>query len=164
MHNESDLARWDKPSTVASPIVSVLLNNVMDVALVDTGAIYSVFRAEYAAMIPQGEYPVERMTAANGTKIRVIGKGLVHLVIGDYRFTHEVYIADVTQNLLGMDILHTHGVRILSDLNAIEIKGSRYIFYPHASNSRREGGMICDAQIQTSLADLSAAEAKIDRQ
>jgi hypothetical protein len=66
--------------------------------LVDSGAEVSVFPANDW---DRKSAPSERLLPANGSTIAAFGKRSIHLCFGESHYSQDLYIADVTQPILG---------------------------------------------------------------
>ena len=87
------------------PFVYCVINGTPDLILVDTGATFSILKNYYKYLCTMYSATELALTAANGTTINVYGKVEVPIDLGSARFTYAFYIADVTQNILGVDFL-----------------------------------------------------------
>ena len=83
-----------------------------DLMLVDTGATFSILKNQYKTLCTMSSATDLALTAANGTTINVYGKINVPIDLGGSLFNYDFYVADVTQNILGVDFLQYFNAEI----------------------------------------------------
>ena len=103
--------------------VSVQMEKTLDVALLDTGAAYSILRASYSALVDATLESKLTLAAANGSHIRVYGRARVSIKIGIKIVVHVFYVADVVHNILGADLIKAHDIVISLASNKVTIQG-----------------------------------------
>ena len=103
--------------------VSVQMDKTLDVALLDTGAAYSILRASYSALVDATLDSKLTLAAANGSHIRVYGRARVSIKIGIKMVVHVFYVADVVHNILGADLIKAHDIVISLAQNRVTIQG-----------------------------------------
>ena len=85
------------------PFASCLINGTRDLILVDTGATYSILKNNYKNLCSLQDPVSLALTAANGSPIHVYGHITATIQLGKAKYDYVFYVADVTQNILGVD-------------------------------------------------------------
>ena len=135
-----------------STTISVLDVNTGRSFLVDSGAEESVFPAtRYDKQRKHGAH----LMAANGSRINTYGKKTFHLQLDKGRiFTHDFWIANVTQPILGADFFVKHNMAIdLANQRLVSIK-QKFVLPARATRSTCPGLHRIHSQYEAVLEDF----------
>ncbi len=123
LNNNSNLL--DRKINIQGPVIDIFIKNKPIAALLDTGAICSLIKAEFASSFPKKQVQGLSLKSISNHKIYDDGFAMVTLQVSNKIVTYPFVIVDeeVLRNhdiLLGYDFAETFNVKVNPEQNQIE--------------------------------------------